>query len=311
MTEPMPTAQRELRAADLAAVRDQLGREPTTPFTVVARCTGGHPLVIRNVPIDAAGDPFPTTYWLTCPDAVKAISRVESEGWIARLNERMTDDDGVPRLRRGGPRRVRGRPGDRPRRRRRVGWRGRHAHRHQVPARPLRLPARRGRRPGGGVGRRARRAGARRSTARPGRGDRSGHELDPAARGGAGRRTGRARDRARARHADHQARPGCRPHRPLRPRRARPHRRGAGLVLSPRPGSRGRAHPGGRDERRAGCGEPRRVRVGGPQARRLRARGDHRRAGSGPLVPRRHPWARPLVGAVRGPGHRWRLDGVR
>ena len=103
MTEPMPTAQRELRAADLTAVRDQLGRDPTTPFTVVARCTGGHPLVIRNVPIDAAGDPFPTTYWLTCPDAVKAISRVESEGWIAHLNERMTDDDGVPRLSRGGP----------------------------------------------------------------------------------------------------------------------------------------------------------------------------------------------------------------
>ena len=94
MTEPMPTAQRELRAADLTAVRDQLGRDPTTPFTVVARCTGGHPLVIRNVPIDAAGDPFPTTYWLTCPDAVKAISRVESEGWIAHLNERMTDDPG-------------------------------------------------------------------------------------------------------------------------------------------------------------------------------------------------------------------------
>jgi len=93
MTEPMPTAQRELRAADLAAVRAQLGREPTTPFTVVARCTGGHPLVIRNVPLDAAGDPFPTTYWLTCPDAVKAISRIESEGWIASLNERMTDDE--------------------------------------------------------------------------------------------------------------------------------------------------------------------------------------------------------------------------
>jgi len=74
-------------------VRAQLGREPTTPFTVVARCTGGHPLVIRNVPLDAAGDPFPTTYWLTCPDAVKAISRIESEGWIASLNERMTDDE--------------------------------------------------------------------------------------------------------------------------------------------------------------------------------------------------------------------------
>ena len=78
MSTPLPTAQRELRAADLEAVRDQLRREPTTPFTVVARCHGGHPLVIRNAPLDAAGAPFPTTYWLTCPDAVKAISRVES-----------------------------------------------------------------------------------------------------------------------------------------------------------------------------------------------------------------------------------------
>ncbi len=77
----------ELRAADLEAVRQQLGREPTTPFSVVARCTGGHPLVIRNRPLDADDNPFPTIYWLTCPDAVKAVSRVESEGWIARLGD--------------------------------------------------------------------------------------------------------------------------------------------------------------------------------------------------------------------------------
>jgi exopolyphosphatase / guanosine-5'-triphosphate,3'-diphosphate pyrophosphatase len=89
-----PTAQRELRARDLAAVREQLGREPTTPFTVTARCTGGHPLVIRNAPTDADGRPFPTTYWLTCPAAVKAVARLESEGWIGRLNERVDDDPG-------------------------------------------------------------------------------------------------------------------------------------------------------------------------------------------------------------------------
>ena len=82
----------ELREADLLAVRDQLGREPTTPFSVVARCGGGHPLVIRNAPQDAQGEPFPTTHWLTCPDAVRAVSRVEAEGWIARLNERYDED---------------------------------------------------------------------------------------------------------------------------------------------------------------------------------------------------------------------------
>jgi exopolyphosphatase/guanosine-5'-triphosphate,3'-diphosphate pyrophosphatase len=89
----MSTVQRELRAADLAAVRDQLSREPTTPFTVVARCTGGHPLAIRNAPLDTAGEPFPTTFWLTCPEAVKAVSRIEADGAIGRLNERIGDDE--------------------------------------------------------------------------------------------------------------------------------------------------------------------------------------------------------------------------
>jgi len=83
----------ELRQSDIDAVREQLGREPTTPFTVVARCTGGHPLVIRNAPYDGNGDPFPTRYWLTCRHAVKVVSHLESEGWIGRLNDRVHDDE--------------------------------------------------------------------------------------------------------------------------------------------------------------------------------------------------------------------------
>jgi exopolyphosphatase / guanosine-5'-triphosphate,3'-diphosphate pyrophosphatase len=83
----------ELRESDVAAVREQLGREPTTRFAVVARCTGGHPLVIRNDPLDANGEPFPTLFWLTCPEAVRAVSRVESQGYISQLNERVQDDE--------------------------------------------------------------------------------------------------------------------------------------------------------------------------------------------------------------------------
>jgi len=84
----------ELRTSDLVAVREQLGREPTVPFTVVARCVCGHPLVIRNAPADADGTPFPTTHWLTCPAAVKAVSRLEADGAIARFNERAGSDPG-------------------------------------------------------------------------------------------------------------------------------------------------------------------------------------------------------------------------
>jgi len=82
----------ELRAADLIAIREQLGRDPTTPFSVVVRCQGGHPLVIRNRPIDLDGNPFPTLFWLTCPDAHRAVARLESVGRIRELNERCDDD---------------------------------------------------------------------------------------------------------------------------------------------------------------------------------------------------------------------------
>jgi exopolyphosphatase/guanosine-5'-triphosphate,3'-diphosphate pyrophosphatase len=55
-------------------------------------------MVIRNRPVDPEGRPFPTLYWLTCPDTVAAVSRLESEGWIARLNEQVEID---PELRAG------------------------------------------------------------------------------------------------------------------------------------------------------------------------------------------------------------------
>src|SRR5207248_4966330 len=75
----------ELRSSDLAAVREQLGREPTTRFSVVARCPGGHPLVIRNHPLDADGNPSPTPYRLTCVDAGSRAAPLAPQAWIARL----------------------------------------------------------------------------------------------------------------------------------------------------------------------------------------------------------------------------------
>jgi exopolyphosphatase/guanosine-5'-triphosphate,3'-diphosphate pyrophosphatase len=79
----------ELRGSDLAAVREQLDREPTVAFSVTARCLVGHPLVIRNAPRDVDGTPFPTTFWLTCPEAVRAIARLESAGALQDLRDRM------------------------------------------------------------------------------------------------------------------------------------------------------------------------------------------------------------------------------
>ncbi|HEX2024875.1 MAG TPA: DUF501 domain-containing protein, partial [Actinomycetota bacterium] len=47
---------------------------------------------MRNHPFDRQGAPFPTLYWLTCPAAVKAVARLESEGWIKRLDHRAATD---------------------------------------------------------------------------------------------------------------------------------------------------------------------------------------------------------------------------
>jgi exopolyphosphatase / guanosine-5'-triphosphate,3'-diphosphate pyrophosphatase len=82
----------ELRGSDLALVTEQLGRPPLTDFSVVARCGTRHPLVIRNNPVDHAGTPFPTLYWLTCPEAGKAVARLEADGWIKRLQHRAGED---------------------------------------------------------------------------------------------------------------------------------------------------------------------------------------------------------------------------
>ena len=90
----------ELRASDLDAVREQLGRDPTVPFSVVARCGDGHPLVIRNRPVDAEGHPFPTIYWLTCPPAVRSVSTLESDGWIDRLERDPAFVGGIERAHR-------------------------------------------------------------------------------------------------------------------------------------------------------------------------------------------------------------------
>jgi hypothetical protein len=49
--------------------------------------------VIRNQVRDANDDPFPTRYWLVCPEAVKAVSRVESGGAIGELNDRVQVDE--------------------------------------------------------------------------------------------------------------------------------------------------------------------------------------------------------------------------
>ena len=67
---------------DYDAVARQLGRGPH-PFRVAARCPFGLPSVIEN----ERTREMPTSFWVTCPSLVAAISRVESTGGVREARE--------------------------------------------------------------------------------------------------------------------------------------------------------------------------------------------------------------------------------
>ncbi len=72
---------------DEAVVARQLGRPPRALRRVVVRCPYGRPAVTEQWPRDVDGAPFPTTYYLTCPQLVARISRLEAEGGVERWTQ--------------------------------------------------------------------------------------------------------------------------------------------------------------------------------------------------------------------------------
>jgi len=83
----------DVDAADVEAVRRQLGREPRGVVAVAHRCPCGAPDVVETAPRLPDGTPFPTTYYLTCPRASGAVSTLESSGLMREMSERLADDD--------------------------------------------------------------------------------------------------------------------------------------------------------------------------------------------------------------------------
>ena len=77
---------------DRAVVERQLGRAPRAFHRVAVRCPFGWPAITEQVPYDDAGEPFPTTYYVTCPWLVAQISRLEAAGGVERWSERVASD---------------------------------------------------------------------------------------------------------------------------------------------------------------------------------------------------------------------------
>jgi hypothetical protein len=77
---------------DIAVVEWQLGRRPRAVRGIAVRCPFGRPAVTEQEPYDRDGEPFPTTYYLTCPHLVAAVARIEAAGGVERWTEDATRD---------------------------------------------------------------------------------------------------------------------------------------------------------------------------------------------------------------------------
>jgi uncharacterized protein len=78
-----------------AVVAEQLGRPPRALRGVAHRCPCGLPDVVETAPRLASGAPFPTLFYLTCPRAAAALSRLESAGMMREMEQRLATEPGL------------------------------------------------------------------------------------------------------------------------------------------------------------------------------------------------------------------------
>lgn len=56
------------------------------------RCPFGRPAVTEQAPFDELGEPFPTTFYVTCRHLVAAIARLEAAGGVERWSRLSAED---------------------------------------------------------------------------------------------------------------------------------------------------------------------------------------------------------------------------
>ena len=78
---------------DLEAVTKQLGRPVRDIVAIAARCSCGNPIVVQTKPRLEDGTPFPTVYYLTLPAATSAVSTLEAEGLMTKLQDQLGQDE--------------------------------------------------------------------------------------------------------------------------------------------------------------------------------------------------------------------------
>jgi len=76
-------------------IERQLGRTPRGVTGVAARCPFGRPAVTAQAAYLDGGEPFPTTYYLTCPHAVARVDHLEAAGGVDRYERLLAEDAGL------------------------------------------------------------------------------------------------------------------------------------------------------------------------------------------------------------------------
>ena len=79
--------------ADLAVLREQLGRPARGVVGIAARCVCGNPTVVATSPRLPDGTPFPTFYYLTHPAATAAMSTLEAEHAMPGLADELAEEE--------------------------------------------------------------------------------------------------------------------------------------------------------------------------------------------------------------------------
>jgi len=75
----------------LATIEIQLGRTPRGLVDIAYATKSGVPVVLQMRSL-VDEQPFPTLYWLSSKELYRAIARLETEGWVKRLEQELTED---------------------------------------------------------------------------------------------------------------------------------------------------------------------------------------------------------------------------
>lgn len=88
----------EITDEDRKIVREQLGKDPRGLLDIPVRCRYGYPAVLTTKPLirdEGEFEVFPTLYWLSCPKRVEEVARIESNGYVRKLEKEIGTTPGL------------------------------------------------------------------------------------------------------------------------------------------------------------------------------------------------------------------------